>query len=114
MTSAANGYGFPVTKLCYCLRRKPGLSREQFARYWHDVHGPIGRQIPGLRRLVQVHAVRDGGFDGVAELWFDDLDALDAARGSPEWARSTADEANFVDASGSVVTVGVEREIGTS
>jgi len=101
-----------VIKLCYCLRRAPGTSREEFSRYWHDVHGPIGRRIPGLRRLVQVHAVEGGGYDGIAELWFDDLAALEAARRSPEWAASTADEANFVDGPSSMVTVGVEREIG--
>jgi uncharacterized protein (TIGR02118 family) len=101
-----------MIKLSYCLRRKQGLSQEQFGRYWHDVHGPIGRRIPGLRRLVQLHAVGDGGYDGIAELWFDDLAALEAARRSPEWAASTADEANFVDTSSSTVTVGVERQIG--
>ena len=36
-------------------------------------------------------------FDGVAEIWFDDEGSLLAARGSPEWAASTADEAHFVD-----------------
>ena len=66
-----------MIKLSYCLRRKPGLSRDEFGRYWHDVHGPIGWRIPGLRRLVQVHTVEDGGYDGIAELWFDDLAALE-------------------------------------
>jgi uncharacterized protein (TIGR02118 family) len=33
----------------------------------------------------------------MAELWFDDLEALLAARQSPEWKASTADEANFID-----------------
>jgi uncharacterized protein (TIGR02118 family) len=106
-----SGYRSAVIKLCYCLRRKPGMSREEFGRYWHDVHGPIGRRIPGLRRLVQVHATGDGGYDGIAELWFDDVEALEAARRSPQWAASTADEANFVDGASSVVTVGIEREL---
>jgi hypothetical protein len=33
----------------------------------------------------------------MVELWFDDMEALLAARQSPEWKTSTADEANFVD-----------------
>jgi hypothetical protein len=33
----------------------------------------------------------------MAELWFDDLAALAAARQSVEWQASTADEANFID-----------------
>jgi uncharacterized protein (TIGR02118 family) len=36
-------------------------------------------------------------YDGVAELWFDDLEALQSARQSPEWKASTEDEGNFID-----------------
>ena len=78
------------------------MTLDEFSRYWGEVHAPIGRRIPGLRRLVQSHRVMDppdlAAFDGMAELWFDDLAALEAARRSPEWQVSTADEANFIDA----------------
>ncbi len=50
-------------------------------------------------------------FDGMAELWFDDLSALEAARRSREWRASTEDEANFIDASRTAVFVTEEREI---
>jgi uncharacterized protein (TIGR02118 family) len=106
-----------VVKLVYCICRKPGLSREQFIRYWAEVHGPIGARIPGLRRLVQSHALpapgdqRPGDFDGMAELWFDDLGAVLRARQSPEWEASTADEANFVDPTRSAYFVSEERQI---
>lgn len=33
----------------------------------------------------------------MAELWFDDVEALLAARQSPEWKASGEDEANFID-----------------
>jgi len=33
----------------------------------------------------------------VAELWFDDVEALLVARQSPEWKASTEDEKNFID-----------------
>ena len=36
-------------------------------------------------------------YDGAAELWFDDLDALRAAMRSPEVAAAQADERNFID-----------------
>ena len=71
-----------MVKLVYCIRRKQGLSRDEFCRYWAEVHGPIGARIPGLRRLVQSYAIpmsgdgRPGDFDGMAELWFDDVSAL--------------------------------------
>ena len=38
-----------MIKLVYCITRRPDLSLAEFSAYWHDIHGPIGRQIPGLR-----------------------------------------------------------------
>lgn len=93
------------------------MTLEEFSRYWRDVHGPIGRRIPGLRRLVQSHPVPnppDMGqprFDGVAELWFDDMAALEAARRSPEWQASTADEVNFIDHTRTALFLTEEQEI---
>jgi len=92
-----------MIKLVYCITKKPGLTDEEFFRYWKKVHGPIGARIPGLRKLVQSHRQtvpedkHDSDYDGVAELWFDDVEALLAARRSPEWRASTKDEANFID-----------------
>src|SRR2546426_10611200 len=90
-----------MLKLVYCITRRPGMSLEEFSRYWRDVHGPIGRRIPGLRRLVQSHPVPQPGdlpapaFDGMAELWFDDMVALEVARQSPEWRGSGAGAGGF-------------------
>jgi uncharacterized protein (TIGR02118 family) len=92
-----------MIKLVYCITKKPGLSDEDFFRYWQEIHGPIGARIPHLRKLTQSHRLtipgdsRSPDFDGMAELWFDDIDALLAARKSPEWKTSTDDEANFTD-----------------
>ena len=105
-----------MIKLVYCITRRADLSLDEFSSYWHAVHGPIGRRIPGLRRLVQSHPVAPPpgfrmDFDGMAELWFDDLQALRAARASPEWQASSQDEANFVDPARTALFVTEEREI---
>jgi uncharacterized protein (TIGR02118 family) len=106
-----------VVKLVYCIRRRPGMSREEFVRYWGEVHGPIGARIPGLRRLVQSAAltvpgdVRAPDYDGMAELWFDDVAALVEARRSPEWAAASADEANFVMPGDTAYLVCEERRV---
>ena len=106
-----------MIKLVYCISRRRGMTLEEFSRYWREVHGPIGRRIPGLRRLVQSHRVPHAWdmpaslFDGVAELWFDDMAALEAARRSPEWSASTADEANFIDATRTALFLTEEHEI---
>lgn len=92
-----------MLKLVYCITRKPGLTDDQFFHYWKNIHGPIGARIPRLRRLVQSHRrtlpadKHTPTYDGMAELWFDNVDDLVAARQSPEWKASTEDEANFID-----------------
>jgi uncharacterized protein (TIGR02118 family) len=92
-----------MIKLVYCITKKAGLTDEEFIHYWENIHGPIGARIPRLRRLVQsrsltVHADKTRpDFDGMAELWFDDLEALLDARQSPEWKAATKDEENFID-----------------
>jgi uncharacterized protein (TIGR02118 family) len=106
-----------MIKLVYCISKKAGLTDDEFFRYWEDVHGPIGARIPGLRKLVQSRRLtlpgdnRRADYDGVAELWFDDLEALLAARQSPEWEASTADEANFIDHDRVAYFVSEERVI---
>ena len=92
-----------MIKLVYCLTKKEGLTDEEFFHYWLNVHAPIGARIPGLRKLVQSHRITVPGdqfqpdYDGVAELWFDNVESMLAARSSDEWKASTTDEANFVD-----------------
>jgi uncharacterized protein (TIGR02118 family) len=92
-----------MIKVVYCISKKAGLTDQEFFRYWANAHGPIGARIPRLRKLVQSHRLtvpndkHQPDYDGMAELWFDDMEALLAARASPEWKASTADEANFID-----------------
>ena len=106
-----------MIKVVYCITKKPGMTDEEFFDYWTSVHGRMGARIPGLRRLVQSQAVhvpgdaREPDFDGVAELWFDDFEALRNARQSPEWLASTADEANFIDSDKVAYLVTEERVI---
>jgi uncharacterized protein (TIGR02118 family) len=92
-----------MVKLVYCITKKAGWTDEEFFRYWKDVHGPLGVRIPGLRKLVQSRRLTvaedkcQPDYDGMAELWFDDVEDLLAARRSPEWQASSEDEANFID-----------------
>jgi uncharacterized protein (TIGR02118 family) len=106
-----------MIKLVYCFARKRDLSFEEFSRYWRDVHGPIGARIPGVRRLVQSEAIHDPRdvqaptFDGMAELWFDDIEAVLRARSSPEWEASTADERHFIDHNRTAYFLSYERTV---
>jgi uncharacterized protein (TIGR02118 family) len=106
-----------MVKLVYCITKKPGLTDAQFFHYWKNVHGPIGARIPGVRRLVQSHTVgrareiRPPDYDGMAELWFDDLDALLAARETLEYRISSDDERHFIDSTRVAFFVTEEHEI---
>ena len=120
-----------MIKLVFCLTRQPHLSREEFQRYWRDRHGPLVRECAkalGIRRYVQVHtldtpaneALRRGrgapqAYDGVAELWFESLEALAAAGATPEGKaagrRLVEDERTFIDLARSPLLVAEEHPI---
>jgi uncharacterized protein (TIGR02118 family) len=95
-----------MVKLIYAITRKAGMPVEEFQRYWRETHAPIVKRIPGLRRYVQCHVLpelydRHSGegpvYDGAAELWFDDLDAMRQAMRSSEVRAAQEDERNFID-----------------
>jgi uncharacterized protein (TIGR02118 family) len=67
------------------LVRQPGLTHEEFVDYWQTQHTPIAKNIEGVVRYQQVLPTdpEHAEFDGLAELYFEDLDDLHAALGSP-------------------------------
>jgi len=92
-----------MLKACTLIRRKSGMSVEDFQRYWRTTHAGIVTRLPGLKRYVQSHALPGGYrkgdliYDGVAEVWVDDSAALRAMSASAEYTAVAADEANFID-----------------
>jgi uncharacterized protein (TIGR02118 family) len=93
-----------MVKMIYFLTRKDGLSVDQFQDYWAARHGPLAAEIPQVRRYVQSHvrksayrAGRNPRYDGVAETWFDDFDALRASAATEQYRAVRADEANFLE-----------------
>jgi uncharacterized protein (TIGR02118 family) len=86
------------------VHKKPGMDVAAFQTYWRQTHGPIAARIATIRRYVQSHARRsayEGGrapaCDGFAITWWDDVDGMRASAASPEYARTRADEPNFLD-----------------
>jgi uncharacterized protein (TIGR02118 family) len=65
------------------LVRKDGMSHEEFLDHWANEHVPLAREIPGVVRYVRVVPTdpAHAEFDGIAELYFEDLDALRAGLG---------------------------------
>ena len=85
------------------LKRKPGLSKEEFLRHWLEIHGPLGaRVVPGLKKYVQCHPVPgfDSEIDGIVELWWEDVGAFKAFLAWRQTDNSSVlreDEERFVD-----------------
>ncbi len=91
-----------MTHIHYFVTRKSGLGEEQFHRYWRETHGPIVKRIPQLKGYIQSHRIpystNNSTYDGEAEIWLNDLDALAELRKAPEYLNGALkDEPNFID-----------------
>ena len=81
------------------LKRRTNLSQPLFFAWWLGQHRAMAEQLPGLRQYIISLAAdaQEGPFDGMAELWFDDLAAADAAFASSAGQAARADaEAHVV------------------
>jgi uncharacterized protein (TIGR02118 family) len=93
-----------VTRVSFVVRR-PGLTREEFADHWSNVHAPLARRHhPALVRYVQNVVVSQltpdtPDVDGIAELGFRTMeDASTRMYDSPEgMAIIRADVRHFID-----------------
>ena len=92
-----------MIKVCAVLHRRPDLGVEEFQSYWRTTHSALVSSVPGIRRYVQSHPLLGGyrrgqlAFDGLAEVWADDTDALRTMAATPELQAVRRDESNFLD-----------------
>lgn len=121
-----------MIKLVFTLRRREGMTREEFQRYWREEHAPLVRrhaETLHIRRYVQVHlretdlddaisAPRGSQprfYDGVAELYWDSLEDLAAAftaeAGQAAARELLEDEQLFIDLPSSPLWLGEENVV---
>ena len=100
------------------VHRRDGMPIDEFFRYWREVHGPLCRAQPAMRRYVQSHTRRsiyDSGrtpaYDGAAMAWFDSMQALREAAGTPGFAALREDVEKFIDRSRSPSLLTSERVV---
>ena len=75
---------------------------DYFERHYREVHIPLVRKLPGVRRYTlsrNAMAVRGDTYYRVAELDFDDMAALQEAFGSPA-GQAAADVATLASGAG--------------
>jgi uncharacterized protein (TIGR02118 family) len=73
---------------------------EAFEQHYEEVHAPLAAAIPGLQKLALTRTsdtLGDGAspFHRIAELWFADREACDAAAETPELDAAAKDAAEM-------------------
>jgi len=90
-----------MLKFMVVLYRRPGMTPAGFRRHLQEIHGPLARRLPGLRKYTQNFVVpdpkRDPSWDAIVELYFDNWETMEAAWVSPQGAASDADLPLFAD-----------------
>jgi uncharacterized protein (TIGR02118 family) len=121
-----------MIKLVFAIRRREGMTREEFQHYWREEHAPLVKrhaEVLRIRRYVQTHA-RDTDldaalagsrgsepryYDGVAELWWESIDDLLQATTSDEGQIAAQalleDERRFIDLANSPLWLGEENVV---
>ena len=118
-----------MIKLVFMVRRREGITREEFQRYWRQEHADLVKrhaELLRIRRYVQTHAqdtelddalagARGSDprqYDGVAELWWDSIDDLVSVAASADGHAAQQalleDERRFIDVAKSPIWLGEE------
>jgi uncharacterized protein (TIGR02118 family) len=98
-----------MLKIVTLMKRRAGLSVDDFQNHLQTKYAPMAAKGPGLRRYVLSLALAQGYakgellFDAIGEMWFDSAAAFDSHMRSPQFAAARGDEATFVDRSRTVV-----------
>ena len=114
-----------MIKVISLVYRKKGISPRQFLSYWQEKHAPLAVEtIPGVLHYAQNHPIAGPGLDddadGIAEMWFEDMDAYEEYmewRVSAEALAMKESEEKFLDESRTrryVVEEHVFKKVGVS
>jgi uncharacterized protein (TIGR02118 family) len=121
-----------MIKLVFCVTKRADMPQAEFHDYWLNQHGPLVRSRAAdlnIKRYVQSHVtlpdvgqgiasargMKKQGFDGIAELWWEDPDSLQAALGTDAGQAASAllaeDELNFIDMEKSTIFLSEEHQL---
>jgi uncharacterized protein (TIGR02118 family) len=91
-----------MVKFMVVLYRRTDLTAAQFRQHLEQIHAPLARALPGLKKYKQNHVTDDPkrkhpDWDAIVELYFESRQAMEAAWDSPQGKASDADLPLFVD-----------------
>lgn len=89
---------------------------DECLEHWQTIHSKVvARSLPECRRYLQNLPVRvrsrEWDYDGVAELWFDDMESIRRSFESPLADELRADEHNFANMKASTWMIVTESEV---
>lgn len=97
----------PMIKMILTIKRREGMSHEEFVRYQRDVHRPLLMAIPEARRYIRRFVVSypisapdysGPDYDSVVEGWFDSMEDMNALYFSDNFLEKVdPDHKNFMD-----------------
>ena len=99
------------------IKKKQGLTYEKFQNYWKNEHAKIVTRSPLVGTYVQSHPIYndkltfEDTIDGIAEIWFDDTNAMRSLAATKEYKDIQDDEKVFID--GSAVRLIIAEDIIT-
>ena len=84
------------------FHRRPGMTATDFLNHWQQQHTGVVSAVDAVRRYIQNPAMgllegAPNPYDGMVEVWFDDLAAIERLRKSDYWETIVEDELRFVD-----------------
>ena len=106
-----------MLKACTLIKRKPGMAVDAFQGYWLGAHSDIVKKLPFVKQYVQSHPLLGGYrkqdliYDGLAEIWVDDTEALRALAYTEAYQAVREDEEKFIDPQGTTLLLTEEHVI---
>ena len=114
-----------MIKFSALIKRKPGMSSEDFHRHWTETHKALALGakdfMSHIRKYVQCHQIPEvvlkgqrlvPHYDGIVELWADSLEEMNLAFATPGYRNIIQpDEANFCDETDFVIMVTEELRV---
>lgn len=86
-----------MIKLVSLLQRDESFTRAEFVEHWRKTHVEYAEMIPELQRYAtSVPVEEDAPYDGIAELWFDDIESMQSGFDSEAGQRAQADAEKFI------------------
>ena len=105
-----------MIKAISLLKRKPGISLEEFCKHYEEVHVPLAMKHFPFQKYARNYIASPGaeelGFDCITEVWFEtmkDCEAAAAFSTSKDYKVISDDEEKFMDRDKIVAFIVEER-----